>query len=72
MNDLLWGTNLSWPGLQYAEEKREQRNFSKLPWGERGGEDVVRYILVVATVLHILGKSAKSGMQNIGRGLFSM
>lgn len=37
-----------------------------------GVEDVIRYFLVFATILHILGKSAKSGMQNIGRALFSM
>ena len=42
------------------------------PGVRRGGEDVIRYFLVVATLLHILGKSAKNGMQNIGRALFSM
>ena len=42
------------------------------PGVRRGVEDVIRYFLVVATILHILGKSAKSGMQNIGRALFSM
>ena len=62
MNDLLWGTNLSWPGLQYAEGKRQRgRNAISQNYPPEG------LLLPLLLSSSFLGKSAKSVMQNIGR-----